>query len=91
MGRQIWKYPIPVGTWTQPLPLSSRFLKVDVQHGNPQMWWMVDPNAVSEYARFAVVGTGHHLPDESDKWEYLGTFMELEDQFVGHLFRIPNG
>lgn len=86
MARAVYKYPIVVGRTEHHLPKGAKFLCVQCQWENPQMWWEVDPNELaSERHVFYVVGTGHFI-GEQEKLEYRGTFQLQGGAFVGHLY-----
>jgi hypothetical protein len=91
MARVVHKHPVYVNTTLQ-LPRGARFLSLQVQNGQPQSWWLVDPNpdpldGPLETVNLIVVGTGHQWDDRLDHWEFLGTFQLETEGFVGHLFR----
>ena len=86
MGREIWKFPVTIGLWTEKIPSSAKFLSVQMQDLSPQMWWLIDPSAPTELFKFIIVGTGQPLPDDTDEWTYLGSF--IDGFFVWHLFQV---
>lgn len=64
----------------------ATLLDVQVQRGEPVMWWLVRPSGPSQVRRFLVVGTGQDVPDG---WAYLGTFQQHGGDLVLHLFECP--
>lgn len=84
----IFKYPVQVtDTFALQIPAGARFLGLQNQHGNPQMWWHVDQSITTVTHTFHVVGTGIPMPEESQKWKYLGTFQMLGGTLVFHVFQ----
>jgi hypothetical protein len=84
--QMIWTFPIPQSdAFTLDLPRRARFLDVQVQHGKPQAWFLLDPAAEKVRRRFAVTGTGHPIA-AADKLTHLGTFQLFEGELVVHLF-----
>lgn len=82
----IWKFSIPqTDTFRLDLPSGARFLDVQVQHGAPQAWFLLDPDAEKEARRFVLVGTGHPVP-EQEKLKHLGTFQLFTGELIVHLF-----
>lgn len=83
---QVWKYELAV-TDRQELevPKGARFLHVDTQRGTPCLWAIVDPQAEKEPRYIRIAGTGHDVTKE-ECMEYLGTFMIVGGNFVGHVF-----
>lgn len=82
----IWKFPVPEhDCFTLELPHRARFLDVQVQHGKPQAWFLLDPEARKVIRRFVVFGTGHPIP-EQEKLTHLGTFQLFVGELVVHLF-----
>ncbi len=81
----IWKFPVPVAdSFAVNMPVGARLLSVQVQHGEPVMWALVDPAASMELRRFHVYGTGH--PVGSEAGEFVGTFQIHGGSLVFHLF-----
>jgi hypothetical protein len=82
---RIYKYPITVtDEQTVQMPLDAKILTVQVQHGSPQLWAIVDeeqPNL--EPRTIQVIGTGNPMPKVG---EYIATFQLMNGGFVGHVF-----
>ncbi len=64
--------------------MGAEFLSVQIQRDEPQMWFLVDPEADSEVRSFTVHGTGH--PVVGDDPLFLGTFQVMGGELVFHLF-----
>jgi hypothetical protein len=84
--RTIFKYPLGVaGELGLSMPKGAQLLSVQVQHGKPCLWALVDVNAPTAQRRLAIRGTGHHcgsIPASA----FVGTFQLEGGAFVGHLF-----
>ncbi len=82
----IWKYALEVtDTVIIAMPEGATVLTVDVQHGVPAMWVMVDPDAPLEDRAFYVRGTGHAM-GEAEGFAHVGTFQLAGGSFIGHVF-----
>ena len=85
MATRIWKWPLQMTTeQTLALPKGAKYLDVQLQGGEPQLWCMCNASAPLEPRRFAIHGTGNAMPD--DPGEYLATFQT--GAFVWHLFEV---
>jgi|WetSurMetagenome_2_1015567.scaffolds.fasta_scaffold525737_2 hypothetical protein len=83
--RTIHKYPVHDYGMRLELPIGAEFLAVQVQHGQPQAWFLLDPNEPKKTTRvFSVFGTGHEMSDAPRV--YLGTFQLSGGALVFHLF-----
>lgn len=81
----IHKYPITT-TFTLHLPVDAQILSVQMQHGAPQMWVLLDTAAEKTSTRFfRVYGTGHEIDAEFNP-QFLGTFQLHGGTYVFHLF-----
>jgi hypothetical protein len=87
MSKGIYKYPVPVtASFTLDMPRGAEVLTVQVQHGEPVLWALVDVAASLERREFAVHGTGHEMPEGERR--YVGTFQLEGGHFIGHLFEV---
>ena len=86
MSKAIWKFPALGPLFTAKMPIGSRVLSVQSQHGSPQMWALVDPEKSTELRQFAFYGTGHPMPDDPGK--FVGTFQVDGGDLVFHLFDV---
>ncbi len=70
------------------LPIGAKVLTVQTQDGVPNMWCQVPIDADSDQRQFAIFGTGHAIPDNTDttEYRYIGTFQQ--PPFVWHLFEV---
>jgi hypothetical protein len=82
----VYKFPFAIDDRVViPMPPRARILSVQVQHGVPCLWALVD-FAVLEaqpYA-FRIYGTGHPVDNAG---EYIGTFQMNGGDLVFHMFR----
>lgn len=73
MSRVIWKYRVQPNYFDYMMPQHARFLDLQIQNGDPVMWFEVDPEAQLERRGFITVPTGFaEVPFGSI---YLGTFQ----------------
>ena len=91
----LYKYPLDLSC-EQPqslsLPAGAKILSMQVQHGRPCLWALVEPNAASECWTVRIVGTG--APFELQPHEaYLGTVQMNDGALVWHAFggKAPQG
>jgi hypothetical protein len=86
--KTVWKYPVTIGDeFTLEMPLAAKVLTVQVQHGAPYLWALVDPANVDAMRtrRFRLAGTGHPIED-TDGLKYVGTFQMFGGSLVWHVF-----
>ena len=88
--RAIYKYLIPVqNEFEIPMPVSSEVLAVQVQHGVPCIWCLLNPGNATKNRKFRIYPTGFEIPDKYiDAMRYVGTFQLEEGDFIGHLFEV---
>ncbi len=85
--RTVYKYPIIATDYFQlELPQDAQILTIQTQHSEPQLWALVDTDALMETRRFRLAGTGHPISDENLR--YIGTFQLNGGTLVFHLFEI---
>jgi len=85
---QIWKYSLNLTEGAQrdfEMPEGASFLHAHRQNGAVALWFMVDPQAEKETRSFALIGTGHNVPDELAPY-YLGTTHFEDLGLVLHVF-----
>lgn len=92
--KQIWKIPLPFFSalttfdiQTVSIPFGAEILKVAIQKGDIYLWVLVRPDRQPEDRRFAIVGTGWDLKEESIV--YIDTVF-LGD-FVWHIHEVLGG
>jgi hypothetical protein len=59
-----------------------------MQHGEPQLWMLVDPSKEVVAYHFRVAGTGHPIEIAPERLSYVGTFQIDNGSLVFHVFQI---
>lgn len=87
---RVYKYTIPVKDYfSLDLPAGAKILTVQAQHGEPQIWALVDPGQQLKVRHnFRLAGTGHDIKEDNDSLIYIGTFQLVGGNFIGHLFEV---
>ena len=88
--RTIWKFHIPMSSSSRVelnIPRGFKILDLQVQHGQPCIWAVVDPKAPKVPVQFMVVGTGFEV-DAELLTNHVGTFQVSRGEFVFHLFQL---
>ena len=65
------------------MPKGAQILTVQMQHGTPQLWALVDPNAQRVLRRILIYGTGHPVDTFN---VYIATFQIMNGSLVFHVF-----
>ena len=82
----IYKFPLVVTDW-QSISIKGlvEILTVQVQHGQPQLWALVDlaDDAPTTAVQIVTLGTGHPVETVG---KYLGTYQLNGGQLVLHVF-----
>ena len=82
--RQIFKYKLFSGGGV-PMPEGAEILSVQMQHGTPVLWALVDPEAPAEVRRIEVIGTGQESTDLG-KEDHIATLQLEGGGLVLHIF-----
>lgn len=84
----VGKFPLDVtSVQTIKVKKGARFLHVDVQHGRPCTWWVIDlDEPETEEVTLHFRGTGHPMHEKEAKWPHLGTVILEGGALVFHLF-----
>ena len=89
----VHKFPLSMKAGIQEvqMPGAARILKIDLQHGEPMIWALVnDGIRILEPRKFIVIGTGHPLLDgcmaDADNYRHIDTVQA--GHFVWHFFEI---
>jgi len=86
MTYSIWKYTLETTYFQQiKIPSPAKILTIQVQHGVPCIWVLVDLEEDLINKELIIVGTGHPV-DDPHTLNYVGSFQLMEGQFIGHLF-----
>lgn len=87
MSKKVYKYEIPAeDTFTMGLPAGSQVLTIQMQHGKPYIWVLLNDQDEWEERRFRLAGTGHIIDEEN--LDYVGTFQMHGGNLGFHLFEI---
>jgi hypothetical protein len=81
--KTIWKWTLKPQTVID-MPDGAQVLTVQMQHGEPQLWALVDPVAPTVKRVFNIYGTGHSMGDRTGS--YIGTFQMDGGSLVFHVF-----
>ena len=84
--KEIWKFTLPVTDYpVVSMPKGARVLSVGVQHGEVQVWALVDPEAPTELRRFMKIDTGQCMTEPCvERIRFIGT-VQMGD-LVWHIF-----
>jgi len=84
--KTIFKYQLVVeDSQTIKIPKGGDILSLQVQHGIPCLWILVDTEQKEKESRvFEMYGTGHIIHDYNKK--YIGTFIIRKGLLVFHVF-----
>jgi hypothetical protein len=84
---RIWKWTLEVADLQAvPMRKGAQVLSVQVQHGRPQIWALVNVAAPIEMRTFATYGTGKLLPGSRDFSRFVGTYQLRKGELVFHVF-----
>lgn len=87
--KSIWKFNLPsLPGESIEMPEGAEILTVQTQGDSPMIWAMVDPQMKKENRFFVIIGTGHTIPDDGIKRNYIGTYQQMGGALVWHLFEI---
>lgn len=76
----------PATVQSMMMPIGAEILSVQVQHEHPYLWAKVDTDVDRATRRFAVIGTGHEIPE--GVIEYIGTIQLEGGSLVFHVFEV---
>lgn len=83
----IWKWQLKMAQQQDlGMPVGAQLLSLQLQDGNPTLWFLCDPDAPIELRRFAIYGTGQVVPDTPR--EFLDTFQT--GATVWHVFEVQH-
>lgn len=87
--KTIWKFPLAAQAINEiEIPAESEILTVQSQNELACMWALVNPHARKEKRKFAVFGTGHTIPDNIKKENYIGSFQLQFGALIFHVFEV---
>jgi len=79
----IWKFTIRPFTTTVRMPRGAEILTVREQHGEPQIWALVNPRELMGDREILIVPTGGDVPEGG---KFVGTFFIENGSLVFHVF-----
>lgn len=83
---KVFKYAVPmIDEFTIGMPEGAQLLSFQEQHGDGQLWALVDPNAPTVERHFRLAGTGHPIVDPR-ALHFVGTAQFHGGALVFHLF-----
>lgn len=87
--KRIWKYTLEIeDEQTVLMPEEAVPLSVQIQHGEPQLWALVDSAMPHKARTFKTIGTGN--PNTlTDSAEFIGTYQLGLGDLVFHVFEEP--
>lgn len=84
MSKSVWKFPVSLeDQFPLEMPEGAQPLSVQMQHGQPCLWALVNPDAPRRSRFFRLVGTGHPVEEGLG---FVGTFQLNGGALVFHLF-----
>jgi len=87
MARRIFKYPLKVTDRQHiAMPLNTELLGVQVQHGQPVLYAIVNDARAKHNYEIITVGTGQELPAGLEADDYVGTYQLEGGDLVFHVF-----
>lgn len=90
MKRTIYKYTLQADDRQRiTMPLNAKILSVQMQHGEPQLWALVEETEGVEIKTIGVFGTGNPIiTEDSERLEFIDTFQLYGGTLVFHCFEI---
>lgn len=92
--KTIWKFPCDIADdLTINMPLGAQILTVQMQHGVPCIWALVDDAMPKLAHKFAWRGTGHNCDTLTPRHhesapKHVGTVQMANGNLVFHLFEV---
>lgn len=88
--RKVWKYQLIGQEETCiELPINSKVLSCQVQHGRICLWVEIDEEQIGNPCKrtFHIFGTDQPIPDG---FEYVGTVQEREGYLIWHIYELKS-
>jgi hypothetical protein len=85
----IYKYTLSESVNEIKMPQGSIPLTVQEQHGNTQLWALVDPDKPTITRTFEIYGTGHEVKDHQNLF-YISTIQVAGGTLIFHVFERQN-
>lgn len=89
--KTIWKYKLEIaGTQVVSMPVGAQILSVQLQHGTPFLWAMVNPDNKERSRIIRTFGTGEPISEEDEIYsQYVGTYQGNAGFLIFHVFVNP--
>lgn len=85
--KAVWKFTLEaVDEQMVEMPSNAHILCVQMQHGEPHLWALVDPAAPPERRKILIAGTGHERADLANLVHYIGSIQMRGGLLVFHVF-----
>lgn len=84
--KRVYKYPVAPGTFSHIMTERVDMLDVQIQHGEAQLWALVDISAPEQWRHFITAGTGHNI--EQRVIGHVGTFQLDGGDLIFHVFEV---
>jgi len=86
----IWKYNLGIQDYLEiDMPIGADILDMQMQHGIPTLWALVDPEAKEIKRKFIIRGTGHDIDGELyENMYFIGTFQMDDGNLIFHVFEV---
>lgn len=88
--KTVYKYEISYKEGSEAIfliPRGAKFLSLQVQYGNPVLYFEVEPTSRPTEQKFLLVETGATVPLGV---KYIGTVMLAEESYVLHIYWYRN-
>ena len=72
------------------MPKNAEILHIDVQHGKPCLWALVDTGLDKEKRAFYTFATGQDINGDLGTINHIGTYQLQGGAYVFHVFVIMN-
>jgi hypothetical protein len=68
------------------MPKGAEILTIQVQHGEPHIWVLVETNGGEVMRTIDVFGTGNPIYDPDGSRRYIGTYQLYDGELIFHVF-----
>jgi len=83
--KTIWKYELGINdNQIIEMPADAQILTVQIQHGKPCMWCLIDAIYELKKRKIRIAGTGHTIIGFAGV--YIGTYQLYDGDLVFHVF-----
>lgn len=80
----IWKYKLEIKEeFELELPINHEVLHVAIQHNEPHMWCLVDPDGDTDFYPLHCIGTGWEVSPKHDHYFTFKTLGSQEPSYIG--------